>query len=388
MSYFMNKKRLAAVIVITALISSLLTMGAWVALLGLDSHKVVDLVRFFGTMRLIETRYVDGTDEGKLLDGAISGMVQSLGDPHSIYMDKDLYTKLMEHTEGAFGGIGVTMGFKDDKVTIISVLEGTPGEKAGLLAGDEIMAVDGTSVAELQPEEVVLGIRGEVGTQVALTIHREGQEDTDYQLTRDTIHVPSVKGLKLEGTDLGYIRIASFAENTGKEFKEEFKKVKDEGARGLVIDLRQNPGGLITSCVEVAREVVPKGTIVSVVDKNGAKEEYASELEASQIPIVVLMDGGSASAAEILAGALQDTGAGKVVGVQSYGKGSVQIVVPLMNEDGLKLTVAKYYTPSGRSIDGTGITPDVEAALVPESGVDSQLEKAKEVLKQELGEPL
>ena len=388
MSYFMNKKRLAAVIIITALISSVLTMGAWVALLGLDSHKVVDLVRFFGTMRLIETRYVDGTDEGKLLDGAISGMVQSLGDPHSIYMDKDLYTKLMEHTEGAFGGIGVTMGFKDNRVTIISVLEGTPGEKAGLLAGDEIMAVDGTSVAELQPEEVVLGIRGEVGTQVALTIHREGQEDTDYQLTRDTIHVPSVKGLKLEGTDLGYIRIASFAENTGKEFKEEFKKVKDEGARGLVIDLRQNPGGLITSCVEVAREVVPKGTIVSVVDKNGAKEEYASELEASQMPIVVLMDGGSASASEILAGALQDTGAGKVVGVQSYGKGSVQIVVPLMNEDGLKLTVAKYYTPSGRSIDGTGITPDVEAALVPESGVDSQLEKAKEVLKQELGEPL
>ena len=388
MSYFMNKKRLAAVIVITALISSLLTMGAWVALLGLDSHKVVDLVRFFGTMRLIETRYVDGTDEGKLLDGAISGMVQSLGDPHSIYMDKDLYTKLMEHTEGAFGGIGVTMGFKDNRVTIISVLEGTPGEKAGLLAGDEIMAVDGTSVAELQPEEVVLGIRGEVGTQVALTIHREGQEDTDYQLTRDTIHVPSVKGLKLEGTDLGYIRIASFAENTGKEFKEEFKKVKDEGARGLVIDLRQNPGGLITSCVEVAREVVPKGTIVSVVDKNGAKEEYASELEAPHLPIVVLMDGGSASASEILAGALQDTGAGKVVGVQSYGKGSVQIVVPLMNEDGLKLTVAKYYTPSGRSIDGTGITPDVEAALVPESGVDSQLEKAKEVLKQELGEPL
>jgi carboxyl-terminal processing protease len=303
-------------------------------------------------------------------------------------MDKELYTKLMEHTEGAFGGIGVTMGFKDNRVTIISVLEGTPGEKAGLLAGDEIMAVDGTSVAELQPEEVVLGIRGEVGTQVALTIHREGQEDADYQLTRDTIHVPSVKGLKLEGTDLGYIRIASFAENTGKEFKEEFKKVKDEGVRGLVIDLRQNPGGLITSCVEVAREVVPKGTIVSVVDKSGDKEEYASELEAPRMPIVVLMDGGSASASEILAGALQDTGAGKVVGVQSYGKGSVQIVVPLMNDDGLKLTVAKYYTPSGRSIDGTGITPDVEAALVPGSGVDSQLEKAKEVLEQELGEPL
>ena len=386
MSYFMNKKRLAAVIIITAVISSLLTMGAWVALLGLDSHKIVDLARFFGTMRLIEARYVDGADEGKLMDGAISGMVQSLGDPHSIYMDKEMYTKLMEHTEGAFGGIGVTMGFKDNKVTIISVLEGTPGEQAGLLAGDEIMAVDGTSVAELQPEEVVLGIRGEVGTQVALTIHREGQEDADYQLTRATIHVPSVKGMKLEDTDLGYIRIASFAENTGKEFKEELKKIKDEGVRGLIIDLRQNPGGLITSCVEVAREVVPKGNIVSVVDKNGAKEEYDSELEAPYMPVAVLMDNGSASASEILAGALQDTGAGKVVGVQSYGKGSVQIVVPLMNDDGLKLTVAKYYTPSGRSIDGTGITPDVEAQLSAEGDVDSQLEKAKEVLQQTLGE--
>ena len=386
MSYFMNKKRLAAVIIITAVISSLLTMGAWVALLGLDSHKIVDLARFFGTMRLIEARYVDGADEGKLMDGAISGMVQSLGDPHSIYMDKEMYTKLMEHTEGAFGGIGVTMGFKDNKVTIISVLEGTPGEQAGLLAGDEIMAVDGTSVAELQPEEVVLGIRGEVGTQVALTIHREGQEDADYQLTRATIHVPSVKGMKLEDTDLGYIRIASFAENTGKEFKEELKKIKDEGARGLIIDLRQNPGGLITSCVEVAREVVPKGNIVSVVDKNGAKEEYDSELEAPYMPVAVLMDNGSASASEILAGALQDTGAGKVVGVQSYGKGSVQIVVPLMNDDGLKLTVAKYYTPSGRSIDGTGITPDVEAQLSAEGDVDSQLEKAKEVLQQTMGE--
>lgn len=386
MSYFMNKKRLAAVIIITAVISSLLTMGAWVALLGLDSHKIVDLARFFGTMRLIEARYVDGADEGKLMDGAISGMVQSLGDPHSIYMDKEMYTKLMEHTEGAFGGIGVTMGFKDNKVTIISVLEGTPGEQAGLLAGDEIMAVDGTSVAELQPEEVVLGIRGEVGTQVALTIHREGQEDADYQLTRATIHVPSVKGMKLEDTDLGYIRIASFAENTGKEFKEELKKIKDEGARGLIIDLRQNPGGLITSCVEVAREVVPKGNIVSVVDKNGAKEEYDSELEAPYMPVAVLMDNGSASASEILAGALQDTGAGKVVGVQSYGKGSVQIVVPLMNDDGLKLTVAKYYTPSGRSIDGTGITPDVEAQLSAEGDVDSQLEKAKDVLQQTLGE--
>lgn len=384
MSFFMNKKKIALVVVITAVISSLLTMAAWVAVLGLDKYKTLDLVRFFGTMRLIESRYVDSVDDSKLLDGAISGMVQSLGDPHSIYMDKNMYTQLMQHTEGAFGGIGVTMGFKDSKVTIVSVLEGTPGEEAGLLAGDEILAVDGTAVTELQPEEVVLHIRGEVGTQVALTVHREGQADADYQITRGTIRVPSVKGTEIEGTELGYIRIASFAENTGKEFKEEFKKLKEAGVKGLVIDLRQNPGGLITSCVEVAREVVPKGPIVSVVEKSGDREEYDSDLEETQMPIVVLMDNGSASASEILAGALQDTGAGTIVGTQSYGKGSVQIVVPLMNEDGLKLTVAKYYTPSGRSIDGTGITPDVEESLQAGSSVDSQLEKAKEVLQEKL----
>ena len=384
MSYFINKKRLALIVIVTAVISSLLTMAAWVAVLGLDTYKAADLMRFFATMRLVEARYVDSVDDSKLMDGAISGMVQSLGDPHSIYMNQDMFKQLMEHTEGAFGGIGITMGFKDNKVSVISVLEGTPGEEAGLLAGDEILAVDGTPVTEWQPEEVVLHIRGEVGTEVVLTVHREGQENADFTLTRGTIRVPSVKGMKLEGTELGYIRIASFAEMTGAEFKSEYEKLKQEGIQGLIIDLRQNPGGLITSCVEVARELVPAGPIVSVVERSGSKEEYDSELESAPLPIAVLMDNGSASASEILAGALQDTGAGTVVGTQSYGKGSVQIVVPLLHEDGLKLTIAKYYTPSGRSIDGTGITPDVEVNLQPGDTNDVQLEKAKEVLQGKL----
>lgn len=384
MSYFINKKRLALIVIVTAVISSLLTMAAWVAVLGLDKYKAADLMRFFVTMRLVEARYVDSVDDSKLMDGAISGMVQSLGDPHSIYMNQDMFKQLMEHTEGSFGGIGITMGFKDNKVSVVSVLEGTPGEAAGLMAGDEILAVDGTPVTEWQPEEVVLHIRGEVGTEVVLTVHREGQENADYTLTRGTIHVPSVKGLKLDGTELGYIRIASFAEMTGLEFKSEYEKLKQEGIKGLIIDLRQNPGGLITSCVEVARELVPAGPIVSVVERNGSKEEYDSELESANPPIVVLMDKGSASASEILAGALQDTGAGTVVGTQSYGKGSVQIVVPLLHEDGIKLTIAKYYTPSGRSIDGTGITPDVEVPMNPGDTTDVQLEKAKEVLQGKL----
>ena len=264
------------------------------------------------------------------------------------------------------------------------MLEGTPGEKAGLKANDEILAVDGTPVTEYQPEEVAMHIRGKIGTEVALTIHRDGSEDQDYTMVRDTITIRTAKGRMLDGTQLGYIRIASFAENTGKEFKEEYDQLEAAGMKGLIIDLRQNPGGLINSCVEIADMVVPKGPVVSVVQRDGSKEEYDSDLAESKYPIVVLIDGNSASASEILAGALQDTGAATLVGTKSYGKGSVQTVVPLFHEDGLKLTIAKYYTPNGRSIDGIGIDPDVEVDFNAGDTTDVQLQKAQEVLKEKV----
>ena len=377
----MSKKKIVLGVVVTAVISSILTLVGLSLLLGLNGSRAVDMARFIGVKRLIETRYVNAVDSTQLMDGAINGMVQSLGDPHSIYMKADMFKALKEHTAGSFGGIGVTMGFKDNKVTIISVLEGTPGEKAGLKANDEIVAVDGTPVTEYQPEEVSMHIRGEIGTQVALTIHRAGSEDTDYNLIRDTITIRSAKGKMLEGTDLGYIRIASFSENTGKEFKEEYDQLVEAGMKGLVIDLRQNPGGLINSCVEVANMVVPKGPIVSVVQRDGSKEEHDSSLAESKYPIVVLIDGNSASASEILAGALQDTGAATLVGTKSYGKGSVQVVVPLFHDDGVKLTIAKYYTPNGRCIDGIGIDPDIEVDFHEGDTTDVQLDKAKEVLQ-------
>ena len=386
-NFFISKKKFLLELVLAFLIGGLTAMLGLIALLGLDSTGTLDLVRFFSAKRLIELRYVNEVDASSLVDGAISGMVQSLGDPHSMYLKPDTYQQLKQHTEGSFGGIGVTMGFKDQKVTIISVMEGSPGEKAGLMAGDEILSVDGTQVSEWQSEEVALHIRGEVGTQVVLNIRRQGQEDADYILTRDTIHVSSVKGRMLEGTQLGYIRIGSFAEQTGDEFKTELKSLEDQGMQGLLLDLRENPGGLITSCVAVAREVVPAGPIVSVVQRDGSREEYTSELAVNAYPIVVLVDHNSASASEILAGALQDTGAATIVGTQSYGKGSVQVVVPLFHEDGLKLTIAKYYTPNERSIDGTGITPDVQVELDKEAlqqGQDNQLEKAKEILQQKI----
>ena len=381
---YVSKKKIILGLAATALVSSLLTLMGLAAVLGLDGAKTLDIVRFLGVKRMIEARYVRDVNPHDLMNGAIDGMVKSLGDPHSIYLKEDMYKTLKEHTAGTFGGIGVTMGFKDNKVTIVSVLEGTPGEAAGLKANDEIVAIDGTPVTEYQPEEVSMHIRGDVGTDVTLTIRRAGTEDKDYTIKRDTIKLRTAKGKLLDGTQMGYIRIASFGESTGEEFKEEFEKLGQEGMKGLIIDLRQNPGGLVKSCVEVADLLVPKGPIVSVVQRDGSKEEHDSSLEAPKYPVVVLIDGNSASASEILAGALQDTGAGTLVGTKSYGKGSVQVVVPLFEDDGLKLTIARYYTPNGRCIDGVGIEPDVEVDFQEGDTTDVQLAKAKEVLLQKM----
>ena len=377
----MNRKKLGCIIVLSALFGSMLTVFAAGALLRSAGLYADDVLRFFGVMQFIQARYVNPPNTTALIDGAIDGMVASLGDPHSIYMPPTMFQELRAHTEGSFGGIGVTMGFKDNIVKIISVLEGTPGEAAGLRAGDEIIAVDGVPTSELRSEEVALRIRGEAGTQVVLRILRDGREE-EYTITRDIIQVASVRGTMVEGTAIGYIRIGSFAEHTGEEFTSEMNRLAGEGMTALIIDLRENPGGLITSCVAVAEQVVPAGTIVSVIDRDGDEEVYTSSLSARKYPIAVLIDENSASASEILAGALQDTGAATIIGTTSYGKGSVQAVLPLFHEDGLKLTIAKYVTPNGRSIDGTGITPDIVVERTPTDTEDVQFEAAKKYLEE------
>ena len=377
----MNRKKLGCIIVLSALFGSMLTVFAAGALLRSAGLYADDVLRFLGVMQFIQARYVNPPNTTALIDGAIDGMVASLGDPHSIYMPPTMFRELRAHTEGSFGGIGVTMGFKDNIVKIISVLEGTPGEAAGLRAGDEIIAVDGVPTSELRSEEVALRIRGEAGTQVVLRILRDGREE-EYTITRDIIQVASVRGTMVEGTAIGYIRIGSFAEHTGEEFTSEMNRLAGEGMTALIIDLRENPGGLITSCVAVAEQVVPAGTIVSVIDRDGDEEVYTSSLSARKYPIAVLIDENSASASEILAGALQDTGAATIIGTTSYGKGSVQAVLPLFHEDGLKLTIAKYVTPNGRSIDGTGITPDIVVERTPTDTEDVQFEAAKKYLEE------
>ena len=384
----MSIKKIAGIILL-ALIGALgIVIGLGIAM-GINAKSIVNIGRFIGAMSFIETQYVQEVEEEKLIDGAISGMVRALGDPHSVYLEPRLYSQLKADTTGSFGGIGVYMGFKENEVYILGVIPDSPGEKVGLRAGDLILAVNSQPISEIEPGEVALKIRGEVGSTVELLIHREGEADKTYAITRDVIKVQTVAGKMLDDR-LGYIRISNFSENTGKEFKSVLGELERDGLRGLILDLRQNPGGLITSCVEIAQEIVPAGPIVSVIRRNGDKEVYMSTLDRAKFPIVVLLDQNSASASELLSGALQDTKAAVVVGTKSYGKGSVQTVIPMFQDDGLKLTIAKYYTPLGRSIDGTGIQPDVEVALdkpltmTRELNVDSlddaQVLKAEEIL--------
>ncbi|WP_296896045.1 S41 family peptidase [uncultured Megamonas sp.] len=382
----MNKilKTIIAVLLI-AIISSLSTLGLIYYALGFNEKGFTNLMRFITAYRFIETKYVNDTDDVNLIDGAIDGMVKSLNDPHSNYLSPKMYKTLMEQTEGSFAGIGVVMGMDNEqKIHIVGIMEDSPGQKAGLQEGDEILAVDGVSVKEMAFDEVAAHVRGEVGTNVVLTIMRNNTNQ-DVTITRDNIKLKTV-GHKMLDNNIGYIQIVSFSEDTANEFNDAYNDLKNQGMKALVLDLRNNPGGLLTTCVEIAQKLVPKGEIVSIVDKQGNKETYTSSLEAPEYPLVVLINKNSASASEILSGAIQDTKAGTIIGNTSYGKGSVQTILPMFEDDAVKLTIAKYYTPSGRSIDGIGITPDIEINLDENATTDTQLNKAIEILSSQLND--
>ena len=380
----MNKiLRNIIIALLIAIFSSLSTLGIIYYLLGFNQQGFFNLMRFVTAYRFIELKYVNQTDDINLIDGAIDGMVKSLGDPHSNYLSPKMYQSLKEQTQGSFAGIGVVMGMDNNKnINIVAVMEDSPGQKAGLAEGDQIIAVDGTPVTEMAFDEVATHVRGEPGTDVVLTIMRDGAQQ-DYTITRDNIKLKTV-GHEMLDNNIGYIQIVSFSEDTAQEFMDAYTDLQNQGMQGLVLDLRNNPGGLLGACVDIAKNLVPKGDIVSIVDKDGNKEVYSSDLEQVQYPVAVLINKNSASASEILSGAIQDTKSGVIIGETSYGKGSVQTILPMMDDDAVKLTIAKYYTPSGRSIDGVGITPDIEVKLDEGSTVDTQLDKAKEVIRQQI----
>jgi carboxyl-terminal processing protease len=344
-------------------------------------------IRLFRAMQIIKARYVEDVPVDTLMTGAIKGMVNSLGDPHSIYMDAKMYKEFMIETEGSFGGVGIVLGAKEKVLTVISPIEGTPGEKAGIKSGDEIVKIDGQDTKGLALDEAVSKIRGPEGTQVTLTIRR-GQEVKDYTLTRSNIQIKTVSG-KMLPDHIGYIRLSMFNENTGSDLMKKYQELEKEGMKAIVLDLRDNPGGLLDESVKVANKFVPKGPVVSVITRDGRRDTSTSNLEAVKYPCVVLVNGGSASASEIVAGAIQDTGSGTLVGTKTYGKGSVQTLMRLDGGAAIKLTIAKYYTPNDRSINGIGIEPDVKVEL-PEHAQpgqevkDIQLDKAVEIVKSKI----
>ena len=312
---------------------------------------------------------------------AIDTMLASLDDPYSKYMDKEEYNEQNSSIDSKITGIGVNIASISGKVHIINVLDGTPAQAANLQSGDIILDIDGKTVNGLPLSDVAALVKGPENTFVQITILRN-KDKFIKKVMRKEIKIKTVKSSM--DKNIGYIQIVSFSEDTAQEFMDAYTDLQNQGMQGLVLDLRNNPGGLLGACVDIAKNLVPKGDIVSIVDKDGNKEVYSSDLEQVQYPVAVLINKNSASASEILSGAIQDTKSGVIIGETSYGKGSVQTILPMMDDDAVKLTIAKYYTPSGRSIDGVGITPDIEVKLDENSTVDTQLDKAKEVINQQI----
>lgn len=378
----MLKKRFSMMTVLIAcLCAVIVTLGAVFYSMERITGDAMGSLKFLKTLVLVREKFVEQPNDGKLFDGAATGLVKALDDPYSVYLDQQSFKDISNVTEGFFGGIGVVVGKKDNNFVVVAPLEGTPGEKAGIKAGDKIVQVNGKKTAGMQLEDVVAMIRGVQGTEVELVLDDSKGNERTVRVVRGDIQIKSVAGEMLPDSKIGYIRIAIFNENTSGEFTKKYQELEQQGMQALVLDLRQNPGGILGESVRVAQYLVPKGPIVSVIDRNGRKYTEESYLEAVKYPLAVLVDHGSASASEIVAGAVQDTQSGKLFGTQTFGKGSVQTVYRLPQNTGLKLTTAKYYTPSGRSINGTGITPDVVVELPENITKDIQLEAAEKYLR-------
>lgn len=332
---------------------------------------------------LVKTQYLDKANYDAMVDGAIKGVVESLNDPYSAYLDPVTYKQLQEQIRGSFGGLGILVGMKEEYLTVARTYSGTPAYQNGLQPGDVIYKIDGREVQGIDLETAVQLMRGPVGTQVTLTIIRPNTRDPfDVPLTRQEIRVPTVEGKMLKN-GIAYILISQFSEKTPEELGEVVDKLKKEGMRGIVLDLRNNPGGELKSAVRVASNFVPAGPVVFIEYKGGRLEEHQANGNSLNLPLAVLVNGGSASAAEIVAGAVKDTGTGLLVGQKTFGKGVVQMVFELGNGAGLKLTTARYLTPDKNDINKKGIEPDV-AVEYTDGGADLQLQKATDIVSQKL----
>ena len=342
---------------------------------------------FAEVLSQMEKNYVEPIDSAKLIDGALQGMVNTL-DPHSAYMPPDVYREIQVDTKGEFGGLGIQIGLKENRLMVIAPIDGTPADRAGVKAGDYIAEIEGTSTKNMTLVDAVNKLRGPKGTKVSLTLKRDGQPaPIKVTLTRETIKIQSVKSQMMDD-HIGYIRLTQFQEQTGADLRQALKRLTADGAQSLILDLRNNPGGLLTSAVEVSEQFLPKSKlVVSIRGRSGASEEYRANGESPvvDLPMIILVNAGSASASEIVSGALQDWGRAVLLGVTTFGKGSVQTIIALSDGSGLRLTTAKYYTPKDRSIHGVGIVPDIVVNGRDERG--HRVIREQDLLKRQGGNP-
>jgi carboxyl-terminal processing protease len=366
-----------------------------------DNAATYEQLRLFTeVLDIVQRQYVDEVPPKELIYSAIKGTLRGL-DPHSSFLDPDSYREMQVETSGSFGGLGIEITLKDDILTVVAPIDGTPAYRAGLHTGDRIVKIDGLSTKDMQLSDAVKRMRGKPGSKVTISVVREGwSEPKDFDIIREQIRVQSVKTVEM-GDGIEYLKLRQFQEQSPQDLEAALDKLSKNGMKALILDLRNNPGGLLTAAVEVSEKFIDDGKLVVYTEGRVRNQNMRFSAHAKrgygQMPMVVLVNQGSASASEIVAGALQDWGRATIVGTQTFGKGSVQTIIPLSDGSGLRLTTAKYFTPKGRSIHGKGITPDIivevpkeptpkerplpSADPMDDLKKDVQVQKALEVIK-------
>lgn len=367
---------------------------------SLNSEEIIDngtpvvgdssFDKLYEVRDVINSQYYQDIDQDALVEGAIKGMVNSVGDPYTVFFNAEEYKEFNDDGDGNYVGIGVIVGIKEDRIVVITPFEGSPAFEAGLRSGDFITKVEGVEYTGTELDKAVSVIKGEEGKPVTLTIMRNGEEQ-DITIVRASITIVNVESEMLEG-DIAHVTMLQFSNNTAEQVREAMEELRDQGAKGYILDLRGNPGGFLDEAVDVASLFVEKDkTILYTLDKYDQKKEYRSYGGSFiDAPLVVLIDGGSASASEVVSGALKDYEAATLIGQQSFGKGIVQMVYQVGDGEAVKVTVSSYYSPDGINIHGEGIAPDIEVEIPEDAEMpltmenDTQLQKAVEVLREKM----